>query len=125
MAGEDDAGGECEGGDAALEDVPGFWNIFMMSTLAILDGVGVCGGGVGDIDVEADVVGGGGFEDDEADMDGLPLTWPADAGTEPNDLTPSDLIAGMAAGEDDNGAETLSVVPNVTDEPGVEATDGV
>jgi hypothetical protein len=49
---EDDAGGECEGGDAALEDVPGFWNTFMMSTLAILDGGGICGGGIGNIDVE-------------------------------------------------------------------------
>ena len=34
----------------------------------------------------------------------------------------SDLIAGVAAGDDDIGAEILSVVPNVTDGPGMDTT---
>ena len=37
------------------------------------------------------------------------------AGSVPKDLTPSDLIAGTAAGEDDIGAGALSMEPNVTD----------
>jgi hypothetical protein len=39
------------------------------------------------------------------------------AGTEPNDFTPSDLMAGVAAGDDEMGAEASSIEPNVTAEP--------
>lgn len=39
------------------------------------------------------------------------------AGTEPNVLTPSDLIGGTAAGEDEIGAVTSSIDPKVTDDP--------
>lgn len=35
----------------------------------------------------------------------------------PKDLTLSDLIEGAAAGEDEMGAETSSIEPNVTAEP--------
>jgi hypothetical protein len=38
--------------------------------------------------------------------------------TEPNDLTPSaDFTAGADAGEEDIGAEALSIEPKVTDDP--------
>lgn len=39
------------------------------------------------------------------------------AGTEPKDFTPSDLMAGVAAGDDEMGAETSSIEPKVTAEP--------
>jgi hypothetical protein len=51
------------------------------------------------------------------EIDCLPLTWPAFAGTVPNDLTPSDLTAGVEAGEEEIGAETSSIDPNDTAEP--------
>ena len=40
------------------------------------------------------------------------------AGTVPKDLTPSDLIDGAAVGDEDIGAETSSIDPKVTGEPG-------
>lgn len=40
------------------------------------------------------------------------------AGTVPKDLTPSDLIDGAAAGDEDIGAEVSSIDPKVTAEPG-------
>ena len=39
------------------------------------------------------------------------------AGTDPKDFTPSDLVGGMAAGDEDIGAETSSIDPKVTAEP--------
>jgi hypothetical protein len=39
------------------------------------------------------------------------------AGTVPKDLTPSDLIDGAAAGDEDIGAEASSIDPKVTAEP--------
>ena len=39
-------------------------------------------------------------------------------GTVPKDLTPSDLIDGAAAGDEDIGAEASSIDPKVTAEPG-------
>ena len=44
----------------------------------------------------------------------LPLV----AGNVPNDLIPSGLIVGTAAGDEDMGAEASSMDPKVTDEPG-------
>jgi hypothetical protein len=88
-----------------------------MSNLAILAGVVV-------VDDEADAVGADGFDGaaDAADddTDGFPLIWPAFAGTDPKDFTPSALIAGVAAGDEDIGAETAetsSVVPKVKPDP--------
>lgn len=71
-----------------------------------------------EVDAEAEVEAVAGFE-----MELFPLTWPillvvaAVAGTEPKDLTPSDLMAGVAAGDDEMGAEASSIEPNVTAEP--------
>lgn len=50
-------------------------------------------------------------EDNEA----FPLRWVL--GTVPKDLTPSDLTGGAEAGEEEIGAETSSIEPNVTGEP--------
>jgi hypothetical protein len=48
----------------------------------------------------------------------LPLTDElVEAGTDPNDFTPSDLIGGTEAGEEDIGAATSSIEPKVTEEP--------
>jgi hypothetical protein len=38
-------------------------------------------------------------------------------GTLPNDLTPSDLIGGTEAGEEEIGAEASFMEPNVTEGP--------
>jgi hypothetical protein len=66
------------------------------------------------VDVEAV----GGTTDALEDMDGFPLTWPVAAtGTVPKVFTPSDLVGGTAAGDEDIGAETSSIDPNVTAEP--------
>lgn len=64
---------------------------------------------------EVEAVGGtiGGLED----MDGFPLTWPVATGTDPKVFTPSDLVGGTAAGEEDIGAETSFIDPKVTAEP--------
>ena len=40
-----------------------------------------------------------------------------EAAKEPKDFIPSDFIGGTEAGEEDMGAETSSIEPNVTDEP--------
>lgn len=76
------------------------------------EGDGVADGGVG-VDVEAPL--GGRFKEG-FEMDALPFTCPV-AGTDPNDLTPSDFTAGVEAGEEDMGAETSSIDPKVTGEP--------
>jgi hypothetical protein len=81
---------------------------------SLAGGVGVDGGGVG-VDEDAVV----GFVDTAVEVDGFPLTW-----TDPKDLTPplplaapAFDIAGVAAGDDEIGAETSSMDPNVTAEP--------
>lgn len=53
------------------------------------------------------------------DMEAFPFTWPilVAAGTDPKVLTPSDLMGGVAAGEEDMGAETSSIDQKVTGEP--------
>lgn len=51
------------------------------------------------------------------DTDDLPFTWLTVAGTVPNVLTPSDFIGGVAAGDDDIGAETSSIDPKDTAGP--------
>ncbi len=53
------------------------------------------------------------------DTDDLPFTWLTVAGTVPNVLTPSDFIGGVAAGDDDIGAETSSIDPKDTAGPGI------
>ena len=65
---------------------------------------------------EVDAVGDttGGLED----MEAFPLTWPVATGTDPKVFTPSDLVGGMTPGEEDIGAETSSIDPKVTAEPG-------
>lgn len=60
------------------------------------------------------------FDIDAAE--GLPLTGACAevgvAGTVPNDFTPSVFIGGTEAGDEDIGAETSSIEPKVTAEPG-------
>lgn len=51
------------------------------------------------------------------DTDDLPFTWLTVAGTVPNVLTPSDFIGGVAAGDDDIGAEASSIDPKDTGGP--------
>lgn len=65
---------------------------------------------------EEDEAVGGGTTEVLEDIDAFPLTWPV-AGTDPKDFTASDLIAGVAAGDEDIGAETSSIDPKVTAEP--------
>ena len=52
---------------------------------------------------------------------GLPLmavlVEGVEAAKEPNDFMPSDFMGVTEAGEEDIGAETSSIEPNVTDEP--------
>lgn len=72
--------------------------------------------------VEGTVEGGVDAEEDGAkgaldEIEDFPLTWPEVAGTDPKDFTPSDLMGGAAAGEEDIGAETSSIDPNVTADP--------
>jgi hypothetical protein len=64
---------------------------------------------------------GGCFDDPvaEAEAEVLPFTWLEDvAGTDPKDFTTSVFTAGMAAGDEDNGAEASSIDPNTTDAKG-------
>jgi hypothetical protein len=87
----------------------GFWNILWMSSFAGLDGVeGIDCGGVDDDD---------GAKEGLDEIEDLPLTWPTVAGTDPKDFTPSDLMGGAAAGDEDIGAETSSIDPKVTADP--------
>ncbi len=53
------------------------------------------------------------------DTDDLPFAWLTVAGTVPDILTPSDFIGGVAAGDDDTGAETSSINLRDTAGPGV------
>ena len=87
----------------------GFLNICKMSILVGLEGAE---------DVDHDV------DDDEVaaieDLDEIKaflFTRPGAAGIFPNNLTPSDLIGGAVAGEDDIGADGSSIDPNVITEP--------
>jgi hypothetical protein len=55
----------------------------------------------------------------DAEAEVLPFTWLEDvAGTDPKDFTTSVFTAGMAAGDEDNGAEASSIDPNTTDAEG-------
>jgi hypothetical protein len=72
-------------------------------------------------EVVEEATAGAGEVDDRAsggrdEMEGLPLTWPTVAGTDPKDFT-SDLMGGAAEGEEDIGAETSSIDPKVTADP--------
>lgn len=116
--GEDSEGGAEEGAEV------GFWNIFLMSILGLGTEAaeGAAAGGVAaavDDDDDDDVEAAGVITDDLEEMDAFPLTWPV-AGTDPKDFTPSDLIGGAATGDEDIGAETSSIEPKVTAEPGNE-----
>jgi len=80
-----------------------------ISTFASLEGVGGTDGGGVDEDEAVD-----GANDGLDEIEDLPFN---NAGTDPKDFTPSDLIGGAAAGEEDIGAESSSIDPNVTAEP--------
>ena len=105
-AGEDetsDGGCEVEGdGAGALLEL---WNNFLISTLLGLGGA--------DVVVEVDDV----FAADGAGDEDLPLAAGVSAATEPNDFTPSDLIGGTEAGEEEMGADASFIEPKVTAEP--------
>lgn len=90
--------------------------------MSALDGLGVDAVNVAAVEdsvLELESVGRGGcFDDPVADVEAeiLPFTWLEDvAGTDPKDFTTSVLTAGMAAGDEDNGAEASSIDPNTTD----------
>jgi len=70
-----------------------------------------------EMEVEEEAWLNGGFVEDETDD--FPFIWLTVAGTEPNVFTPSadDLMAGVAAGEEDMGAEASSMDPKETTEP--------
>lgn len=99
----DREGGEVTSGvDDDEEDDGAPWNSFLTSNLGFATGV-------------EDAV----FDNEAAA--GLPLTGWAEvgvAGTVPNDFTPSVLMGGTEAGDEDIGAETSSIEPKVTAEPG-------
>lgn len=97
----------------------GFWNNFRMSILP-----GFAGADVDDEVVEAaetefeeEVWLKGGFVEDE--KEDFPFIWLGVAGTEPNDFTLSAeaLMAGVAAGDEEIGAEASSMDPKDTTEP--------
>ena len=86
-----------------------------MSILGFAFAGGVAADRTDDAAVEVEAV--GDTTDALEDMDGFPLTWPVATGTDPKDFTPSDLVGGTAAGDEDIGAETSSIDPKVTAEP--------
>ena len=90
-----------------------FETSFFMSILGFEGGVAA--DGTDDAAVEVEAV--GGTTDGLEGMDGFPLTLPVATGTDPKVLMPSDLVGGMAAGDEDIGAETSSIDPNITAEP--------
>jgi hypothetical protein len=80
--------------------------------------------GMGAFGTTEDVDGLDCFKDDEParvdakEGEALPFTGEfVAAGTDPNDFTPSDLIGGTEAGEEDIGAAASSMEPKVTAEP--------
>jgi hypothetical protein len=97
----------------------GFWNNFRMSILPGFAGTDVDDEVVDAVETEVEEEAwlDGGFVEDETDD--FPFIWLGVAGTEPKDFTPSDdaLIAGVAAGEEDIGAEASSMDPKDTTEP--------
>lgn len=115
--------GEDVSEDDGWEDDEGFWKSFAMSALVGfgVDAVDVAAveGGVLEFEGVDDTVGlGDCFDDPVADAEAgvLPFTWLEDvAGTDPKDFTTSVFTAGMAAGDEDNGAEASSIDPNTTD----------
>jgi hypothetical protein len=79
-----------------------------------LEGVeGVDTGGVDAVDVDPDGARDG--RDDETEY--FPFMWPPVAVTDPKDFTLSDLMAGIAVGEVEIGAETSPIDPKVTAVP--------
>jgi hypothetical protein len=98
--------------------VDGFWKSFFTSTKDFVGADDVEDDvDMPEMDVEEEVWLNGGFVNDETDD--FPFTWLTVAGTEPNDFTPSTeaLMAGVAAGEEDIGAEASSMEPKETIEP--------
>jgi hypothetical protein len=96
----------------------------LISTLLILgaaagDGADDAEEGVdGGTDDAASGALGGGFGDAvDPEVDDLPFMRPESTGTLPNDLTPSDLIGGTEAGEEEIGAEASFIEPKVTEGP--------
>jgi hypothetical protein len=137
----DDCGGRFEDrgdGDEASEGwgdgtEEGFWNILRISAFRGFGGAVEGGAEEGAVEGAAErvveeaaeeveeVEAGAGEVDDGTsggrdEMEGLPLTCPAVAGTVPKDFT-SDLMGGAAEGEEDMGAETSSIDPKVTADP--------
>lgn len=101
-------GGWDEGADE------GFWKSLAMSGLPSLraaDATETAGEEADELVLEA-----GTATDGLAERVDLPFTC-VSASIVPKDLTLSDLIAGAAAGEEEMGAETSSIEPNVTAEP--------
>lgn len=54
--------------------------------------------------------------DGRDEIDALPFAWPMVTGTDPKDFTTSDFIAGVTTGEEDIGALSSFIEPNVTGE---------
>ena len=98
-------------GGGAVDGAEDPWKSFLTSTFTF---AGVAAGG----GVEAEAGAEAPLEEGTRDIEGLPFTWPgpAVAGTDPNDLTFSVLTTGALAGEEDMGAESSSIDPNVTAE---------
>ena len=87
--------------------------------MSILGFAGGVAADMADDDAAVDVEAVGDTTDALEDMDAFPLTWPVAVatGTDPKVFTPSDLVGGTAAGDEDIGAETSSIDPKVTAEP--------
>lgn len=142
-----DEGSEFVCGAIEGEEEEGFWKSLWMSTLVgfgvgVDEGAGASSLGVDESDLDNEgatslvavgekIVGGGGFEveldceyfrDDETGCwfpkEGVSLPPPFTAGTDPNDLTPSVLIGGTLAGDEDIVAELSSIDPKVTESRG-------
>ena len=92
----------------------GFWKNLCMSILGF---EGVAGTDTAGVEEDEGDVPAAVREDNEA----FPLRWVL--GRDPKDLTPSDLTWGAEAGEEEIGAETSSIEPNVTGEPGRRRVD--
>lgn len=114
--GPDDGPSEVDGEEDAAPDP---WKSFAISA-RLTEGLLADGDGVGAAEAAA-------AEDVEAGAAGVLVAGEAArpfgcaeagfAGTEPKVFTPCDLRVGTEAGEEDIGAETSSMDPNVTEEP--------
>ena len=116
--------GEDVSEDGCDDEDEGFWKSFAISALPIV------GLGVEDIDVavfevvleldgdSTEGLEGCCFDDPVADAETgvLPFTWLEDvAGKVPKDFMASDFMAGVEAGDEDNGAEASSIDPKTTE----------